>query len=252
MVRGAANGWICTAGADDRGGGSDALLRYVDAQLHSFDAAYSDAAEVEQAAGVVDLGDVVRAVGTVLGDRGSVELDGLIRWSIAAGVGTAAASERHQAPSTTSRPRKPRWSRTRRYCGRFGQDVDLSERRVLDALDHQLSDAIAALKRHRLLGVMIDEHHLEARRGTRRRWFGCVDDSDAEPARESGTRMDERGVPLGQRNGESGRNECALTGARSTSTVVTRSAPASPGWAYTGSGTSGSRRRTWISMGFTG
>src|SRR5687768_9814125 len=33
-------------------------------------------------------------------------------------------------------------------------------------------------------------------------------------------------------------------GARVTSTAVTRSAPASPGWAYAGSGSSGSSRRT--------
>src|SRR6478736_6131968 len=41
-------------------------------------------------------------------------------------------------------------------------------------------------------------------------------------------------------------------GARLTSTVVSRSAPASPGWAYDGSGRSGSRRRTRISRSGVG
>ena len=111
--------------------------------------------------------------------------------------------------------------------------------------DDQLGDPVAPPQHDRLVRVEVDQGHLDLAAVAGVHGAGGVDDrqpgtgwpapSGGGPARRT-PRAARSPAPVGTR--------ARSPGARRTSTVVVRSAPASPRWAYDGSGTSGSRRRT--------
>ena len=128
---------------------------------------------------------------------------------------------------------------------RLGQDLHLDEPRPLEPLDDQLGDPVAAVRVTASTRVVVDQQHLDLAAVARvdgaracSRWTGRGGrrgPSAGAPARRSrpGARARSRSAP-----------GPARPGARVTSTVVIRSAPASPGCAYDGSGRPGSRRTT--------
>ena len=101
-------------------------------------------------------------------------------------------------------------SRSHPRRGRAGQRVHLVEDGVLDPLDDELGDPVAAVEHDRLPRVEVDERHLDlaAVAGVDR--AGRVDQRHAVLHREPGPRVHEGGVPLGQRDRDAGREQHAL------------------------------------------
>lgn len=83
-----------------------------------------------------------------------------------------------------------------------GQLLDFDKVRLLDPLDDELRDAITARQPKRVSRVMVDQRHpdLPAVAGVDR--AGRVDDRDAVLRGEPRSWLHERGVPIGERDGQ--------------------------------------------------
>jgi hypothetical protein len=114
---------------------------------------------------------------------------------------------------------------------------------VLHPLDHQLSDAVAAMQPQPLPRVVIDNDDLDLPTVSRVDGARGIHQADAKAGRQPGPRVDERGESLGQGHRDPGRQHGPF--ARADLDVDRDHVSARiPGNEYAGSGRSGSSRCT--------
>src|SRR5450432_516695 len=110
---------------------------------------------------------------------------------------TTEATRRTMTCSTAMRPRE------------FRDFVEIS---TLDALDHELADAVADREADGLTRVEVHHDHLDLTTVPRVDRAGSVDQRYSAPRCEAGPGMYERGVPVGQRDGYAGREHDPFAG----------------------------------------
>src|SRR5205823_9473343 len=106
----------------------------------------------------------------------------------------------------------PRRAEAAGAAGAFGECVDLDDVYLLDALDHQLGDAVAAREGDWCRGIVVDEDDADLAAIACVDQAGRVDEAQPVAQREAGARQDEAGVAVGQRHRDAGADGGARAG----------------------------------------
>src|SRR5260370_4516432 len=92
------------------------------------------------------------------------------------------------------------------------QGFDFMKNRAFYSLNNKLSYPITSPEVHRMLGIGVQQDHLDLATVPRVDGARRIDDGDAVPRGQAGSRMHERGVPIRERDAHAGADDSSLPG----------------------------------------